>query len=518
MKLGIDFGTTRIVAAASDRGNFPVINFETPEGGSHDWFPPLVAARGDEILYGWNAWAARQDPDVTAVRSLKRVLADSGPNTTIRIGECTAPLLELLTGIAEAFRLALREASTLDLTPGDQFEVMLGVPANANSNQRFLTVEAFRSAGFDVLGLLNEPSAASIEFGHHHHDRRKTKDRILVYDLGGGTFDASLVEFSENSHAVIATESIASLGGDDFDIVLAEMACSRTDLTQAEIFLLHEECRQKKESLNPNTRKIAVDLDAVREGLGSVVIPIAEYYERCSAMLEETLRAVDNLIAIEDSLEAFYVTGGGSELPLVARELRERYGRRVRRSAYTRSATAIGLAIQACDQSGYELRERFTRYFGVWRESDNGRVMHFDPLFPKGLELPRPGEQPHRQGRQYGPVHNIGHFRYIECSHLDQWGQPAGDITVWDEIYFPFDPALKNVETLAGRAVVHIHAGQQAEERYSCDSAGTVMVTISNLTCSYSREYKLGRWAGKESIIVPGGKQLDPAPKLSSAG
>ena len=78
---------------------------------------------------------------------------------------------------------------------------MLGVPANANSNQRFLTVEAFRRAGFSVLGLLNEPSAASIEFGH----RQKTAGRIVVYDLGGGTFDVSLVELDARNHTVIAS-------------------------------------------------------------------------------------------------------------------------------------------------------------------------------------------------------------------------------------------------------------------------------------------------------------------------
>ena len=417
----------------------------------------------------------------------------------------------MLNGITSALRKALFEASTLDLKPGEPLEVMLGVPAHANSNQRFITVEAFRSAGFEVLGLLNEPSAASIEFGHRQHDRQKTKDRILVYDLGGGTFDASLVELTEKSHAVIATESIASLGGDDFDIVLAEMACPRNDLTQSEIFLLHEECRQKKESLNPNSRKIVIDLDSVREGLGSVVIPIGDYYDRCGAMLEETLHAVDDLIANEESLEAFYITGGGSELPLVARALRERYGRRVRRSAYTRSATAIGLAIQACEQSGYVLREQFTRHFGVWRESDNGRVMNFDPLFPKGLELPRAGGQSHCQMRQYEPVHNIGHLRYIECSQLDQSGQPGGDITLWDEIYFPFDPELKDAEALADRPVYRSPLGQQVEEQYSCDAGGTVMVTISNLTSGYIREYKLGRWAGKESTIVPGRKKRKAA-------
>ena len=91
---------------------------------------------------------------------------------------------------------------------------MLGVPANANSNQRFLTVEAFRRAGFSVLGLLNEPSAASIEFGH----RQKTTGRILVYDLGGGTFDVSLVELDAGTHTVLASEGISTLGGDDFDL------------------------------------------------------------------------------------------------------------------------------------------------------------------------------------------------------------------------------------------------------------------------------------------------------------
>jgi molecular chaperone DnaK (HSP70) len=513
MKLGIDFGTTRIVAAASDRGNFPVIYFENPEGGSNDWFPPLLAARGGEILFGWEAWAVQQDPTATVVRSLKRVLADSGAGTAIGIGSRTVPLLELLNGIASAFRNALAEKSTLDLKAGEPLEAMLGVPAHANSNQRFLTVEAFRSAGFDVLGLLNEPSAASIEFGHQHSNTPKIKDRILVYDLGGGTFDASLVELTEQSHAVIATESIASLGGDDFDIVLSEMACPRSDLTQAEMFLLHEECRQKKESINPNTRKVSIDLDAVREGLGTVAIPIGEFYEPCGAMLEETLNAVDDLIVNEESLEAFYVTGGGSELPLVARALRERYGRRVRRCAYTRSATAIGLAIQACEQSGYVLREQFTRYFGVWRESDNGRVIDFDPLFPKGLELPCAGDPPRSQARHYEAMHNIGDFRYIECTHLDPAGQPAGDITVWDEIRFPFDPDLKDVAELAGQPVYYMPLGQQVEEQYSCDAGGTVMVTISNLTSGYIREYKLGRWAGKESTVVPGTKKRAPARK-----
>ncbi len=79
---------------------------------------------------------------------------------------CDVPVIELATELLSAFRQQLRHASTLSLDRAEPLEAMIGVPANANSNQRFLTAEAFRAAGFQVLGMLNEPSAASVEFGH----------------------------------------------------------------------------------------------------------------------------------------------------------------------------------------------------------------------------------------------------------------------------------------------------------------------------------------------------------------
>jgi molecular chaperone DnaK (HSP70) len=526
LKLGIDFGTTRIVAAAADRGNYPLVAFDSSDGQMRDWFPSLVAIRGNERRFGWSASAVQGHREWTVLRSLKRLLKSSGPTTRLDLAVCKAPVIELATEMLSAFRQQLRQNSTLSLEPAEPIEVMIGVPANANSNQRFLTAEAFRAAGFHVLGMLNEPSAASIEFGHRERANRKGERRLLVYDLGGGTFDASLVEMEGDTHTVIASAGLADVGGDDFDEILANLALEtagladeRESLSDAESFHLLEECRERKEALNPNTRRIVVDLEQVREGWGEVSIAVAPYYERCRALTERTAEVVTELVAAHSDrpIDTLYVTGGGSELPAVARVLKETFGRAVRRSAYMRSATAIGLAISADGRSGYVLRDRFARHFGVWREADHGREVTFDVLFPRGLELPRRGAPPLTIVRSYRPFHNIGHFRYAEAAGIGVDGQPLGDLTIWDDIQFPFDPALRGAADLTLLDVNRQERGPgcEVEEQYSCDSSGIVKVTIWNRSAAYQREYALGRWsnsaARSDSVKHGWGRRSGPS-------
>jgi molecular chaperone DnaK len=500
MRLGIDFGTTRIVAAVADRGNYPLVSFESGDG-AYDWLPPLVAIHGGERRYGWSAWHSQTDPQWTVIRSLKRFLEDSGPHTQLELGFARVPLMELLAGITAEVRQALVQR----YGGNEAFEIMLGVPANANSNQRYLTVEAFRMAGFQVLGLLNEPSAASIEFAH----REKVNGRVLVYDLGGGTFDVSLVEMTPSSHRVLATEGISTLGGDDFDHILAEMAVGEAKmgaLSPAALFRLEEECRCHKEALHPNTRRILLDLDPVEEGLGQAVIPVASFYQRCAPLIARTVEAAARVAANNspEEIEVLYVTGGGSGLPLVPRMLREEFGRKVKRSEYTRSATAIGLAIQADAASGYKLWEVFTRNFGVWREEEGGQRVVLDVIFPQGTRLPAPEEPPLTVTRTYRPAHNIGHFRYVEAAQVEN-SQPSGDLTIWDEIRFPFDPSLAESLALEHVPVQYCAAasGQEIEERYTCDATGRVTVAIHNVTSHYGREYPLSRWSNRDAVVTP---------------
>jgi molecular chaperone DnaK (HSP70) len=191
---------------------------------------------------------------------------------------------------------------------------------------------------------------------------------------------------------------------------------------------------------------------------------------------------------------AVYLVGGSSDLPLVARSLKEKYGKQVRRSPYPHAATAIGLAIAADTEAGYKLRERFTRHFGVWREWDDGRQIAFDPLFEKNTPLPLKGEQPLSRVRRYAPIHNVGHFRYLECSRLDQAGQPQGDLAPWDEILFPFDPTLRGAEDFKDTAISHArNHNHVVEEVYSCDHNGVIEVEIRDADNGFSRRYTLRR-------------------------
>ena len=283
-----------------------------------DWFPPVAAVNGDKRLYGWEALAVQDEAGWTLLRSPKRSLRTAGPHTELHVGEQSVSLRLLMAEMMDALRKQLLEHSNLGAEPDEGLEVMLGVPANANSNQRFLTEEAANAAGFIVLGVMNEPSAAAIEFAYRNSAERKHRagSGLLVYDLGGGTFDVSLVTLGEVEHTVEASDGIPSVGGDDFDEILAELAIEvaapSVPLTPHERRLLLDECREKKESLNPNTRKINLDMERVRADWDQVTIPVETYYERCRPLVESTRNVVENLLTAHPdcALDTLYVTGG----------------------------------------------------------------------------------------------------------------------------------------------------------------------------------------------------------------
>jgi hypothetical protein len=115
----------------------------------------------------------------------------------------------------------------------------------------------------------------------------------------------------------------------------------------------------------------------------------------------------------------------------------------------------------------------------------------FDPIFLKGTPLPATGKSL-TVIRRYQPVHNIGHFRFLECSHLDESQEPRGDIVAWDEVFFPFDPQLGDCEL--NKVPVCRWNGvldRAVEERYRCDALGIIEVVISNEATGVERRFAI---------------------------
>lgn len=525
-KLGIDFGTTRTVVAVCDRGNYPVLGFLGPDGNSTDWYPSVVAEREGELTFGLDAAAVAHDPSYAVVRSFKRLLGapDVSPETRIQIGALEMTVLDLVTRFLVALKRDIVERSNLPsaFTDDTPMRCVVATPANAHSTQRFITLESFRRAGFEVVAMLNEPSAAGVEYAHRYRNTITSKrEHILVYDLGGGTFDASLVRMRGLAHDVIGSSGLSRLGGDDFDealldLVLEAKALDKAALEPRSLDTLRDQCRDAKERLNPSSKRIAIDLAAgLPGGLSEPVVIVAErFYERCMPLVDETLammkRVLDGrdgealiyndhtapfaAVPISDAeIAGIYVVGGASTLPLIARMLKDSYGRRVHRSAYPSASTAIGLAI-ALDDQGFVLTERFSHHFGVFREARDGTEVAFDPIFNEVTEQPSLSGTSVTSVRTYRAAHNVGHFRYIECGWLDGHGAPSGDITPFAEVLFPFDPTLRRPEVDLRDVPVRRtgSAGPLVEERYSVNAGGIVELTIVDLETGFERRHRLG--------------------------
>ena len=184
------------------------------------------------------------------------------------------------------------------------------------------------------------------------------------------------------------------------------------------------------------------------------MIPVAEFYERCRPLLDETLAS-------------HRAAGGRKRSRSAVRHRRRqrvaaglaRAARRIRPQSEAQRIHSLGHRHRARHSGRRDFRlllcAKCSRAISACgAKATRGRRMIFDPIFPRATRLPGAGEPPLSVRRRYQPVHNVGDFRYLEASQVGDDGQPSGDITVWDEILFPFDPALADARTLdqcAGR-------------------------------------------------------------------
>jgi molecular chaperone HscA len=509
VRLGIDFGTTRTVVATASEGRNSVVTFETDTGFA-DYLPAAAVCTPDILHFGFEA-TDLMDTARAVVRSVKRSAArvrhDEPVPELVEIGPTS---LKLLTRYLAFVRRMLVEQSNLEIEKDEPLDAMVAVPANSSTRQRYLTLEAFTRAGFHVLGMINEPTAAAIEFARRNFGmlmRRSPKRYVVVYDLGGGTFDTAAVSLEGRRFELIASEGVAQLGGDDFDEIIFEMALERMGYSAKQ--LDHRQrvkalnlCRESKEAMTPSTRRLLVDLAGVFPECDPVLLDAATLYERCQPLIGQTLEKVNQVFEQlrergidpdnQRELGAIYLVGGCTAFPPVARRLRRFRGRKTQLAPQPFAATALGLAVAADPNAAVFVRESTTRHFGVWREALSGREQAFDCILSKNRAPENGGSLV--VDRWYRPQHSVGHFRFLECSELTEAGEPAGDLTPWCEVYFPYEERLADEADLGQPQLNHrVRAGDEIVERYTYANDGSISVQIQNRTCGYSREMLLGR-------------------------
>lgn len=498
-RIGIDFGTTNTVVVASDRGRYPVVPHasDTTIGRVvRDVFPSLVAYEHESgrLLFGPDAERRLARPDGAGViRSLKRLLRDwvGGGRVGTSVRPSGFDTLELLTGFARAVRGSL-EASGL-FVDNEPLEAVITWPANANGAQRWVTRAAFRQAGFDVIDTLGEPSAAAIEYANRlvQGDRaaaRRVRGSVVVFDFGGGTFDASLVRIDGTEFTVQGTVGVEDLGGDDLDLVLARLLARRMKvelevLSPLQRDLLLQHARRQKETIAGGGVKT---LTLVPADIGikakACAVSVATYWKGLAEVIAPAIDAVARLVADVDParLDAIYLVGGSSRLPLVSKLLAARFPElRLVLTDKPFTATAMGAAIHSAD--AVTLHDILSRHFGVIRLADHGAREVFDSIFDAGTPLPQRGAAPVERLVEYTPHHNIGHLRYFECTAVDEAGRPWLGVRPWSDVLFPYDPAIPVNERVTPGDVQRRDdlAGSPVYESYACDGDGVITVRFS---------------------------------------
>lgn len=509
--LGVDFGTTNSVVAVHDSTGCQVVQhrLEGADGTSvvEPVFPSVVAlARGRGTpVYGLAAEALARRGSAAVLRSIKRELAGYYEGKELELAGRALPLRQTLTGLLASLRRSALES--FELPEDEAVEVVATVPANANGAQRWITRQALLDAGFGPrLRLLDEPTAAALDFVGRALRRRRGQPRepstVLVYDLGGGTFDASLVRVGDEAVEVVANGGIWQLGGDDIDaeleaLVVEALALDLAALAPLQRRNLRAECRRAKESLSSyprEPRELSVSLTelgiAGRRG-SEARIPVAVFNDRIRPRLEATLEVVGEVLEGQGRPDRVYLVGGSTLLPLVGRTLSARFPAVVRGNRPFESV-AVGAALSHRLAPG-RLTRRLARHFGVLRLGGHDQGWEYmDVLFRRGSKLPPPGEVSVIERGPYRPYYDVGVLRYLECAALTRDGRPGRNRRDWQTIRFPYDPSLPPGGALDARIPTRLEGlAGEVTEAYILDSDGVISVRITREPGGYTELHEV---------------------------
>ena len=353
--LGIDLGTTNSAVSIIRDGQTVVLG----EDGQKT-LPSVVGLDTDgKLLVGapaHNQWTLA--PDRT-IRSIKRKM---GSSETVQLGDQTCSPQEISAIILRTLKERAQRQIGQDVR-----KAVITVPAFFNEQQREATREAGELAGLEVVRIINEPTAASLTY----NPTPDKLERLLVYDLGGGTFDVSIVQIEQDVVEVMSSHGDTKLGGDDFDELLMDFVCDNfqdeydvdlreTPSSKSRVLRAVEEAK-KLLSFEPFTN-IQEEFIAEKAGVPlhlNMEISRLDYEQLIEPLLEKTLVCVDQALSDAklpaNQIDRVILVGGASRTPLVHRMLQDQLEQPIHTEVDPDLCVSMGAAIQGGLISGLDL-------------------------------------------------------------------------------------------------------------------------------------------------------------------
>lgn len=362
LAVGIDLGTTNSLAATVKSGE-PVV---LADEAGRQLLPSVVRYLKDgSVETGWDALAHAESDPRNTVYSAKRLLArgrselktlpvlpyeivDAPGGVAIRTVQGDKSPVEVSAEILKT--LAKRAETQLG---GELTGAVITVPAYFDDAQRQATKDAARLANLSVLRLLNEPTAAALAYGLDNGG----EGVYLVYDLGGGTFDVSLLKLSRGVFEVLGTGGNAALGGDDFDHAVVDWAVSQlgsVELTAEDRRQLLDRAKAAKEALT-DTPETVLKLE-LSSGTHAFTLTRVIFDQLTKSLVDETLEAVANVLRDakleKDQIKGVVLVGGSTRMPCVRREVEAYFGFAPLTGIDPDCVVAVGAAMQANKLAG----------------------------------------------------------------------------------------------------------------------------------------------------------------------
>ena len=352
--VGIDLGTTNSLIAHFDGASLQVLQ----DGSGSPSLPSVVYFGASDVRIGQAAMAQASAEPANTIASAKRMLGrareefEDDPYVTLAPGDtlafATAAGAKTPVEVAAAILAALRERAEPQLDAPISGAVIT-VPAYFDDAQRQATRQAAELAGIKVLRLLNEPTAAAVAYGL---DEQAEESSVLaVYDLGGGTFDISLLRMRKGIFEVLATGGDSALGGDDFDRaladhILAELALANPSSTQRRKAL--QSARDAKEALTEQ-ESVTLDVSDLAEALSEITIDRSLLDSLIAPFIERTLHACRETLADAEvaAVDRVVLVGGSTRTPAVRQAVAKCFGLEPLCSLDPDQVVAMGAARQA---------------------------------------------------------------------------------------------------------------------------------------------------------------------------